>query len=345
MFLAPFDARVWGALWGCFFLEQEKITPCLLAAAEWEVALMIWKLASWFAEALGLLIGLTYPTGCVLLTHALTFIGFDLLKIRRKVILRNLEIAFPEKSQQERLRIGRESFAHMLTVLLELCGSKYVYPKLKITYEGTEAMDSVPRDCGIWVLTMHFGNWEAMAYAANKRFRPTYAVMKDVGKGAFKEWIVELRHTFGLRRIHRGKNLPSARKQMGELIKQGFIVGFVVDQRRKNGQILPFFGHNSHTNDSLVQIWLQTPAPIFPNGLVRISPGRYVYKVYPEFKIEHRSTEEETIRHNTLRINQTVEQIVREHPEQYFWVHRRWKGFETVADSGPQVSVEHSPKN
>ncbi len=289
---------------------------------------MIWNLAALFAKSLAFLLERAYPWGTDALAKFLGILAFDVLRLRRKIILMNLRIAMPELSQKERLRIGRESMISIVRVFLEFIASDRAFAKAQITVEGSEHFHTaIKAGGGLYALVLHLGNWELMVHKTTKDFVRPHIIVKEIGKGALAQWVNDKRVRSGMVKITRDGPVR-ATEQILDHIEKGQLIAFVADQRRSRGQVLPFFGRNSHSNDSVMRLWVKKQAPIIPTSLVRTGPGQYLYRIWEPFLVEEKESEEETIRHNTLRLNLVFEKVIREAPEQYFWHHRRWKGFE-----------------
>lgn len=289
---------------------------------------MIWSALTLCARASGRALGIIWPFGTDRLAHVMGIVIFDVLRIRRSIVLGNLAIAFPELNTADRMRLGRASTVSCVRVALEFLASRRAYPNAHVTFEGAEHLDqALAAGKGAYAILGHLGNWELMNALSARRFLPPHVVVKDVGKGRFAQWVDETRARNGMQKVDRSGSFR-ATAQLFRILDRGELIGFLVDQRRTKGQVLPFFGRNSHTNDSLMRLWLKRQAPVIPVSVLRTGSGSYVFRIRPALKIARASTAEETVKWGTLQINETLEEMIREAPDQYFWHHRRWKGFE-----------------
>lgn len=289
---------------------------------------MIWSALTLCARAVGCVLAVIWPFGTDKMAHIVGIVVFDLFRIRRSVVLDNLAIAFPEMSATDRIQLGRASTVSCVRVAFEFLASHRAYPQARVSFEGAEHLDqALAAGRGVYAILGHLGNWELMNALSAKRFRSPHVVVKDVGKGRLAQWIDETRARNGMQKVDRSGSFR-ATAQLFRILDRGDLIGFLVDQRRSKGQVLPFFGRSSHTNDSLMRLWMKKQAPVIPVSVLRTGPGSYVFRIRPALKIQRADTAEETVKLGTLLINRTLEEMIREAPDQYFWHHRRWKGFE-----------------
>ncbi len=272
-------------------------------------------------------LGLLSPTALERLAATLTFFVFDLLRFRRKLMLQNLDRAFrTTKSDREKLQIARAAVYNFVQTLLETLRSSTSPLAQNIELRGAEHMRAaLAKGRGVYVLCFHMGNWEAMAAKVSKEFAPVYAVMKTIGSPGMNRFVEELRTYNGLHWIKRDKKGDGFRG-IREVLAQGNIVGFIIDQARPGEPRLPFFGHPAKTNTSFAAIWRRMQAPIVPVHIHRVGFGEHVVTCEPELTMEHNKGQvsEDALR-NSQQFNDVVERIVRQYPEHYFWFHNRWK--------------------
>jgi KDO2-lipid IV(A) lauroyltransferase len=264
--------------------------------------------------------------GIRLLAVCLGILMFDILRIRRGLILENLNIAFDEtKTHQEKIKIGRASVISFLTTMLEFFPSSRLFPKMQVTYTNKEIpAELISRNQGLYAMCIHMSNWEFLCHV-NSREIPISVVVKPIGKGALAKWVEETRAAIGFHLIDR-KGKRSATHQIFEAIEKKEAVGFIVDQKRSAGQVLPFFGRPASTNDSLAKLCLRKAAPIVPVILKRTGFGKYHIIYFPEFIVSEDPSLsfQEKVTEITKKMNLQVEEMIRMNPEEYFWMHNRW---------------------
>jgi KDO2-lipid IV(A) lauroyltransferase len=261
------------------------------------------------------------------LAHFLTFIFFDILRFRRALMLKNLDIAFPDKyTRGEKVKIARASFSHFLQTIFEvLISEKHPIDADVEVIGGEHLTKALADEKGAFILAFHMGNWEAMGAVITKRFRPAYTVVKKVGGDGLNKFVEERRLANGLYWIGREKTGDAVR-QMFKILKDGKIVGFIMDQARPGEPRLPFFSKDAKTNTSLAAIWARrTTSPVMSVCIYRKAFGKHVLTLKGPLELRVSDDPAADILHNSLIFNREVEANVRLHPEQYFWFHNRWK--------------------
>lgn len=174
-------------------------------------------------------------------------------------------------------------------------------------------------------MCIHMGNWELMCSLNSKLLAPVHVVVKDIGKGDVKKWVENLRTHIGYQLINRKSDL-SPTTQIFNALQKKEIIGFIVDQKRPKGEMVPFFSKLASTNNSLVKLYLKQKAPIIPVLIKTRKPGEFDMIYYPEFIVEEDKnlSFEDQVTHNTIRMNKVVEMMILENPHEYFWMHNRW---------------------
>ncbi len=277
-------------------------------------------------KLLASLLGSLSPASADKLARTLTTITFDVLRLRRGLILRNIDIAFgPRMSPEEKLRIGRESVYNFALTMLEFFRSESVDIAGSISVNGAEHIrEALARNKGVYVLCFHMGNWEAMGAACTRFIAPSHVLVKRVGSSGVNRFVSETRARNGFLSVRRqGKG--DGYKAIVKALSKGEIIGFVMDQARPGNPRLPFFGKPAKTNTSFAAIWRRHPAPIVPAYIVRKSIGSHVIEFMPEVKLELTQDEAADVNRHSVQFNQVVEQVILRKPEQYFWMHNRWK--------------------
>ena len=260
------------------------------------------------------------------LAQGLAWLLFDVARFRRKLMLQNLDIAFPDTySRAEKINMARASYSHFLQTLLEVFISATYPIDANVEVVGGEILlRALAEENGAYIVACHMGNWEAMAATITKRFRPAYTVVKKVGSDGLNRYVEERRLANGLYWIPRVKK-GDALRQMIEILGRGDIVGFIMDQARPGEPRLPFFSKTAKTNTSLAAIWQKRPAPVVFAHMYRTRFGHHVLTIHGPLEMQVTSDKAADILHNALNFNQQVEMVVRSRPEHYFWFHNRWK--------------------
>jgi KDO2-lipid IV(A) lauroyltransferase len=259
--------------------------------------------------------------------HFLAFLSFSLFRVRRRIILKNLERALGEShTVSERERIGYRSVYHFAMTILELLAAGNGRLAEQCQFVDQHNLDrALAKGRGVYVLCIHIGNWEAMGSAMSRRIRPTWVIVKKVGGPGLDRLVTELRQRNGFQPMVRRRR-GDAYRGILEALSRGEIIGFAFDQARPGERELPLFGVPAQTNTSLAAIHLRHPAPILAAYAHRIAPGQHRIEFLPELDtLPLLDNDRETIDARTLLFNKVIEDIIRKHPEQYFWMHNRWK--------------------
>jgi len=270
----------------------------------------------------------TPPAVLSALASILAFLSFDVLRVRRSVILENLRTAFPEWTESRRAQAGRGGCKSFFQTVLEFLAARRYFRNAQMDVVNKHIMDeALARAGSVYIVCIHMGNWELLCSRGTSYFKPVSILAKDIGKGAGAKWVTERRFENGCFVIPRDGEVPAA-LQIPKLLKSGNIIGFIVDQHKPGGVRVPLFGKPAFTNSGLLQLYLRHPAPILPAIARRVSANCHEMIFLPEFEVEkpEGARFKETVVHNVARLNRVVEDMIRLNPDQYFWMHRRWKG-------------------
>ena len=271
------------------------------------------------------------PLGVALrLGEALAWIGWHLGRRYRRIGMRNLAIAFPDRSVAERRRILRESFLNlgrMAVEVIHLPRIDDVRLRDMVRFEDEaawEAAVTAPRHTGALILSGHFGNWELLVYAHGRRGHPVSMVHRTIANPLVDRWLNEIRGAAGthlLRKSHAATAVLRALRN-----RELLVLPFDQNSTRRLGVFAPFFGLPASTNAGLARIALRGGVPIVPVFIVRQGrTARHVVHMLPIMYAESTGDFERDVIETTARCNRLFEEMVRRHPEQWLWVHRRWK--------------------
>lgn len=259
----------------------------------------------------------------------IAFIWFDVLRIRRKIALQNLKLAFPELSDQQRCHLARESMQNIGRTLIE-------YPKMTLLtqanvrqtfdIEGEEHLRAaIQSGGGAILLTLHLGNGDYAVSALSQMGYPMHLITKEFRS----KWLNDF--WFGLRQ-KLGTKLIGARKTSYEILKAlkgNGVVAFVLDQHMGPplGVKTKFFGQNVGTAVGLAVIVARTRVPVLGAYTVRRSDGRGLIVITPPIPWVDDADYDKTLQSMTQRYNDELEKFVRLYPGQWMWIHKRFKGF------------------
>jgi KDO2-lipid IV(A) lauroyltransferase len=246
----------------------------------------------------------------------------------RRIAMRNLEMAYGEElNETEREAICRQTFTHLACVLLELpCLITLNAGNVErfITFSGLENMyATVKKGTGVLVMASHFGNWELMSLAFSLRFWPFSVVVRPLDNNHLNRLIDRVRSSGGNRTIPKNDSVRTILR----LLRQGEGIAILVDQNVDwyEGVFVPFFKERACTSKALATLALRTGAAVLPIYNFRHADGRYEAVFEPEVQLIRTGDSISDIEENTALFNRIIEGYVRAHPEQWFWLHQRWK--------------------
>lgn len=260
------------------------------------------------------------------LGNALGWIVFHGLRIRRQVTLKNLRIAFPEKSESERLSIGLKTYQHSAKMMLEFIQMPRIKKEQfleRFEVNGPGVFDQVEKEGkGAFLLTGHYGNWEYYgAYLAQIGLKISFLV-KPQHNPETDRILNNIRMKMGADIIPLGM----AVRNVIRAIREHHYVAIVGDQDAgRDGVFVPFFGRPASTAVGVASLAVRTGAAILFGYSVRQPGGRY--QLYAE-RLDLSSAprdKDERIRYILELYMRKLEAAIRLHPEQWFWMHKRWK--------------------
>src|SRR5208283_3006351 len=248
----------------------------------------------------------------------------------RRIGIRNLEIAFPEKSDAERSRILRASYIN-----LGRTGAEYVrlggffYRRLarRITYNGLDIWNNLTPKYpgkGALILTAHFGGFELLPAGHALHGFQISLVHHTQRFLAGDSLVTFIRERAGVRIIRK----HAAAREMLRSLKRGEIIGIPLDQNAKRSEAIwvPFFGQLAATPSGFDRLAMMAGAPVVPVFIVRQSDGvSHVIEIFEEIPQQRTGDREADTLVNTARYQKAIEEMVRKYPEQWLWTHRRFR--------------------
>jgi KDO2-lipid IV(A) lauroyltransferase len=255
------------------------------------------------------------------------FCAYYILRRERRKTVAHLAYAYgTEKGRAELKRIARTVFVNLGCNLAELA----LYPRLNdrnihriVSMEGKEILDrEFRKGKGILIITGHIGNWE---------FIPTYflalgytggVVARRVYYEKYDRLLVSLRRSKGFRVFYRDES-PKA---VLLTLRNNEVVGILADQdvRKLDGVFVDFFGKPAYTPTAPVLLAMKSGAPLIPARIVRNGRTHRIIIDEP-LKLRRSGDKAADIRYNTQLWSDEIERYIREHPDQWVWMHRRWR--------------------
>lgn len=278
-------------------------------AIEWVLFAMAWS-TRW----------VTAPFGTWTLAGLFAFVGVPIamaVPAFRRRALENLERVWPDMNPSERGRIARAAADQFARLMIEYARLEHFVPRMSLNTSGTEhLLAAKDADKGAILVSAHYGNWEAARMAAKHAGCETGIIYR-----AFNNRYLD-RYTMNLIPCAGAPVLQKGRQGMRDLIKhvaRGGFVMILVDQRNSGAPYLDFLGHPAETVTAAADLAHRTGAALIPARAVR-DVARKRFDVTFEAPITA-----EDPREMMQSVNDRISDWVREHPEQWFWFHRRWR--------------------
>jgi len=245
----------------------------------------------------------------------------------RQMALDNLTRAFGgEKSSHEIRQIAKQVFRNSVHVVFEVGWSLHLHPNDLDAFFSVKGLANlraiVRKGKGALVLTGHVGNWELLpvagamiGYSANVLYRP-------IDYAPLDRFFVEARTRFGLKMIPKDASLL----RVFRALKRGETVVMLLDQNvgLHKGVMVDFFGRRACTSYGLAYIALKTGAPVLPVFVVR-DGSDFTVEFGPEIPLIKTGDDRKDLEENTRQYNEVLETIIHRYPDQWFWLHNRWK--------------------
>ena len=248
---------------------------------------------------------------------------------RHKVVMDNLAIAFPEKSIEERNQLASDNWAQMARTLLEYIYLDEVF-NLEVEMEESDTIEIVNgeafqklRDDGLPAIlfTGHIANFELLPMVAAKFGLQIQSMYRRPNNKYAASQVEESRKDIGQNLIASG---AGASFQLMSALERGEHVGLLVDQKFRRGIKIPFFGKEARTNPLLAKLARRYDCPVHGARSIRLPDGRYRLEITDELVLPRDKNGDVDIRGTTELVTNVVEGWVREYPDQWLWMHRRW---------------------
>ena len=255
-------------------------------------------------------------------------VGFRLAGRQRRAGLRNLQLTMPHLGEDERRAILRGTFSNLGRLLVEFSH----FPRLNksnisdlVVYEGFEHYEAaVGRGKGVIFLTAHFGSWELSCFAHSLYGHPMKFVVREIDNPRVEKLIESYRESAG--------NMPidkrNASRDILRALRNNETIGILADQNttRDEGVFAEFFGIPACTTPAVATLALRTGAAVIPGFLIwDARTRRHHLRFDPPVELLSTGDPARDVVENTRLFNTILENIIRRYPDQWLWIHRRWK--------------------
>ena len=282
-------------------------------AVVWPAIKLMGLLPRPLARAIGIALGLTV---------------FRLHRRLREVGMRNLALAFPQMPAEERRRIVRGEYISLGRQLAEVC----LFPRYTcanvtdvVVYDGLENYQKAfARGKGVLFLTGHLGGWELSAFAHSLQGHPLWIVMRPLDNPYIDRLVQSYRTMHGNKTVSKDDFIRGLLAAM----RAGEVVGILMDTNMTppQGVFVNFFGVPAYTASGLARIALRTDAAVVPTFTTwQKDIGKYTLRFDPALELIRTGDNEADIVANTALFTSVIESFIRRYPDQWLWLHRRWK--------------------
>ena len=259
------------------------------------------------------------------LANLLTFLAFDLLKIRREYVISTI-MEHLGQNREIATQTGREAFFNFLFNAFEMAGLKFLDDeklKQKIACDDLEHLqEALSHKKGAIIISGHFGLWELVPpWLSLNDFDVTVVVRRQNNPEADR-WMEEMRQRHGAHTTDSGYSIREILKSL----RKGHILALMVDQDNgKQGIFVRFFKKWASAPTGPAAISLRTGAPIVPLALFPDFQGKHRLKIFPPIYPENFSSDVSGQQKLTATYTEIIEKMIASQPQQWFWLHRRWK--------------------
>ncbi len=248
-------------------------------------------------------------------------------KRHRTVTIENISYAFAGEMKKVQARIlAKKVFSHFILFAFEVAW--YLRVDLDdfhnhFEIKGFENLkNAYSKNRGIIFLTGHIGVWELATFFKGKTGIPANIVYRPIRFIALNQFINDTRLRFGGHVFPVKKALAHVKKALAH--KEALFLLMDQSTKSKKGSVVNFMNRKTFANKGIAMLAMESGAPVVPLFIVR-GKSKYLIIIKPEIPLASAETEEENIEINTQNYTSAIEDIVRKYPDQYFWLHNRWK--------------------
>ncbi|HCA89546.1 MAG: lipid A biosynthesis acyltransferase [Legionellaceae bacterium] len=261
-------------------------------------------------------------------------LAYGLLWYRRSLIRANMTQVFGkqlDKAQQNHLI--KAFYSHLMTSIREAIMLRFMSEaqlKAQVEVRGEEYLaDLALQHQGVLILTAHVGNWEYAPIGGMLNFKNYQGKFHFIRRTLGHKWLEKILfkryYAAGLAVIPKKNSL----QHVSDVLDKREAVVFVLDQHasigNRDGIAVEFFGKKAGTYRSLATLSRNTGIPVVPAAGYRLPNGKHVLEFYPPIAWRDYATQKEALYQNTKAYNEALERIILAHPEQWMWLHKRWK--------------------
>ena len=245
----------------------------------------------------------------------------------RLITIHNLMRSFPDRPLKEIIRLAKESYISAALVVVDFLDIPYLNKNNLHQWISIEGLDNYTEACkkgkGVLIFSAHFGNWEIGNAALAIMTQPFIFVYRVFDSPFLERIITDVRASYG--NISLSKE--NAMRPMIRLLKNGATINLLIDQNVTwyEGVFVDFFGRKACTTPGMALLPLHTKAQVLPVFTRRLPDGKYLLKIGKKVEIVSSGNRDTDVLINTQNFTKIIEEKIRQYPEQWFWIHQRWK--------------------
>ncbi len=252
------------------------------------------------------------------------FIAYYLLRRERTRAIKHLTEVFGHDSSPWIHRTARRCFVHLGKALLEVMLMSPRELEHIVTVEGEENLQkALEQQKGVVWVTGHIGNWELMAQKIARKY-PLSVIAAPIEPEQVNDMIVELRAGMGVRTILRSR--PGATKELIRAFRENRILGILIDQDTDvESTFVDFMGRPARTPTAAASMAIKFGAPVVFGYIQRGKDGRHTVMIEGPLHLAVTNDTEKDIITATAMFTKKIEDVIQKNPEQWVWMHRRWR--------------------
>lgn len=259
------------------------------------------------------------------LAGLLALLVYRIIGLRRRQVIDSLQLHLG-MSHREAEQMGEKVFRHFLLNSFEMAALACISREdllNKVEISGLEHLDNaMARKRGTIIVSGHFGLWEMMPHWLAIHGYPVCTVVRRQNNPHVDAWMENMRQRLGGKTTDSGFGI----REILRSLRQGEILALMVDQDNgKQGIFVRFFKRWASAPTGPALLSLKTGAPIVPLFMFPNFAGKHLFKIYPAINPEEYTNDSEGQRQITARYTSLLEELVKEQPYNWFWLHRRWK--------------------
>ena len=261
-------------------------------------------------------------------------------KWRKKMAIDNIKRCLGVDEEEAR-RIAKESWVRFGPMLMEVMRFPVIHERMtelvEIAGDGAKLLrDGLALGKGGIIATAHSGNWELMGGALSAMGFPIVGVAQKQKEADFDKFINEYRRMVGMHITYKGDV-----REMYDMLKKGWIIGLLMDQdiSVRDGIVFDWFGRATNFVQGPATFARYRGAPLFPGYIHRLENGRHRIIIYPPIFVEKTKDKHADILNAMIKVSKVLEKHIREYPEEWFWMHDRWKSMRHRHKDGGEAAA------